>query len=80
MKVKTILIFGALLAILLYQNNKLVDFNFLWMNFQIQQWIIISSSTIIGFIVGFILVNKHKNAGIEEAKNIQDKADEEYLN
>jgi uncharacterized integral membrane protein len=80
MKVKTILILGALLSILLYQNNKLVDFSFLWMNFQIQLWIIIGLSSTIGFVVGLILKSKQM-VGTEPAlKNIHRNEDEGYLN
>ena len=80
MKFKTVLILSALLAILLYQNSKLVDFNFLWMNFQIKQWIIIGFSAINGCIIGLILANKQKVGGnTESIQNHLNKEDDEYL-
>jgi len=79
MKLKIILIFFIVFLIAVLQNNRLIEFNFLWMKFILPLWLILSLVTSIGFTTGLLLMSRNNSGTDSESKSNKNILDEEYL-
>ena len=79
MKLKTIIIFFIVFLIAVLQNNRLIEFNFLWMKFILPLWLILGLVTIIGFTTGLLLMSRNNSGTESESNSNKNIQDEEYL-
>ncbi len=79
MKLKTIIIFFIVFLIAVLQNNRLIEFNFLWMKFILPLWLILGLVTIIGFTTGLLLMSRNNSGTDSESNSNKNIQDEEYL-